>query len=47
MTRSWMITKNEWLNKIGYVGQSTNLIEGTIYNNIAFGINDKNVDKKS
>ena len=38
--------KNEWLNKIGYVGQSTNLIEGTIYNNIAFGINDKNVDKK-
>ena len=38
--------KYEWLNKIGYVGQSTNLVEGTVYNNIAFGIYDKNIDRK-
>ena len=33
-----------WQNSIGYVSQSINLIDSTIIKNIAFGVDDKNID---
>ncbi|MCO8097223.1 ABC transporter ATP-binding protein/permease [Acinetobacter lwoffii] len=36
--------KKEWQNKIGYVGQNINLIDNTIVNNIAFGVEESNID---
>ena len=37
---------NGWLNNIGYVSQLTTIIDDTIKRNIAFGQNDKEIDKK-
>ena len=34
-----------WREKLGYVSQSVMLIDATIKENIAFGVNDKNIDK--
>ena len=34
-----------WRSKIGYVPQSTLLIDDTIKNNISFGIKDENIDE--
>ena len=34
-----------WQNQIGYVSQSIQLIDDTILNNIAFGINEENLDQ--
>lgn len=38
--------KNQWLDKLGYVGQSTTIVEGSLANNIAFGVMEKNFDQK-
>jgi ABC-type multidrug transport system fused ATPase/permease subunit len=36
--------KNNWLKKIGYVPQKIFLTDDTIKNNIAFGLNNKDID---
>ena len=33
-----------WQNSIGYVSQSINLIDGTILENVAFGVDHKDID---
>jgi len=38
-------SKYEWLNKIGYVSQMTNIIDDTVKRNIAFGQNDNEIDQ--
>ena len=35
---------SSWQNSIGYVSQSINLIDGTILKNVAFGVDEKNID---
>jgi ATP-binding cassette, subfamily B, bacterial PglK len=35
-----------WLNNIGYVSQITNISDDSVKRNIAFGIDDKEIDKK-
>lgn len=37
--------KYEWLSKIGYVSQMTNIIDDTVKRNIAFGQNDHEIDQ--
>ena len=37
---------NGWQQNIGFVSQSTNLLDESIKNNIAFGILDEDIDKK-
>ena len=36
-----------WQSRIGYVSQSINLIDDSLVNNIAFGVNPKDIDYKS
>jgi len=38
--------KNDWKNKISYVSQSPLFLNDTIEKNIAFGINEKDINKK-
>ena len=35
---------DSWQNSIGYVSQSINLIDGTILKNVAFGVDQKNIN---
>jgi len=35
---------SSWQNSIGYVSQSINLIDGTILKNVAFGVDENNID---
>jgi len=39
-------TASEWQNKIGYLPQKIFLLDDTIIRNIAFGVEDINIDKK-
>lgn len=36
--------EQEWRNRIGYVSQTPYLIDGTISENVAFGLNDQDID---
>ena len=38
--------KNQWQQTIGYVPQDVYLLDDSLKNNIAFGIEEKNIDKK-
>ena len=38
--------KENWLDKISYVGQSSSFFEGSIANNIAFGISNEKIDNE-
>ena len=41
-----MNLRNLWTRKIGYVSQFPHILDGTVIENIAFGIKDDDVDRK-